>query len=42
MPKLNTAITQAESLAEQSENLDQLKNSLANYEFCDLKREQEI
>ena len=38
MPKLNTAITQAESLAEQSENLDQLKNSLANYEFCDLKK----
>ena len=38
MPKLNTAITEAERLAEQSDNLEQLKNSLANYEFCDLKK----
>lgn len=38
MPKLNTAITEAERLAEQSDNLEQLKNSLAKYEFCDLKK----
>ena len=38
MPKISTAIAEAESRAEQSQTLDQLKASLANYEFCDLKK----
>ena len=38
IPKLSSAITEAESRAEQSKTLDQLKASLANYEFCDLKK----
>ena len=38
MPKISSAITEAESLAEQSKTLEQLKASLGNYEFCDLKR----
>ena len=38
MPNINRAIAEAESRAEQSKNLDQLKNSLAEYEFCDLKK----
>ena len=38
MPNINRAIAEAESRAEQSKTLDQLKNSLAEYEFCDLKK----
>ena len=38
VPKISSAITAAKSLAEQSKSLDQLKVSLANYEFCDLKK----
>ena len=38
MPKISSAITEAESRAKQSKTLDQLKDSLANYEFCDLKK----
>lgn len=38
MPNINRAINEAESRAGQSKTLDQLKNSLADYEFCDLKK----
>ena len=38
MPKISSAITEAESRAKQSQTLAQLKASLANYEFCDLKK----
>lgn len=38
MPKISSAITEAESRAKQSNTLDQLKASLASYEFCDLKK----
>ena len=38
MPDLSNAITEAESRAKQSKSLEQLKASLANYEFCDLKK----
>ena len=38
MPISNRAITEAESKAKQSKTLDQLKSSLAQYEFCDLKK----
>ena len=38
MPKISTAINEAKSRAEQSKTLDQLKVSLASYEFCDLKK----
>ena len=38
MPNINSAIIEAESRAKQSKNLEQLKASLANYEFCDLKK----
>jgi len=38
IPNISIAITEAESRAEQSKTLDQLKASLANYEFCDLKK----
>ena len=42
MPNISSAITEAESRAKQSKTLEQLKASLANYEFCDLKRDLEI
>ena len=35
-PKISSAITEAESRAKESQTLDQLKASLANYELCDL------
>ena len=38
VPKISSAITEAKNRAEQSKTLDQLKVSLANYEFCDLKK----
>ncbi|MCH1412607.1 MAG: uracil-DNA glycosylase [Rhodobacteraceae bacterium] len=38
IPNTNRAITEAESRAERSKTLDQLKSSLAEYEFCDLKK----
>ena len=38
MPKISSAITEAESRAKQSKTLDHLKASLENYEFCDLKK----
>ena len=38
IPNISSAITDAESRAKQSKTLDQLKASLANYEFCDLKK----
>ena len=38
MPNISSAIIEAESQAKQSKNLEQLKASLANYEFCDLKK----
>jgi len=38
MPKISSAITEAESRAKQSQTLGQLKASLENYEFCDLKK----
>ena len=38
MPKISSAIIEAKSRAEQSKSLDQLKVSLANYEFCDIKK----
>ena len=38
MPNMSNAITEAESRAKQSKTLEQLKASLANYEFCDLKK----
>ena len=38
MPKISSAITEAKSRAEQSKTLDQLKASLENYQFCDLKK----
>ena len=38
MPKISSAITEAESRAKQSQTLVQLKASLANYDFCDLKK----
>jgi uracil-DNA glycosylase family 4 len=38
MPKISSAITEAEIQAKQSKTLHQLKASLANYEFCDLKK----
>ena len=38
LPISNRAITEAESKAKQSKTLDQLKSSLAQYEFCDLKK----
>ena len=38
MPKIRSAINEAESRAKQSQTLGQLKASLANYEFCDLKK----
>ena len=41
MSKISSAITEAESRAKQSKTLDQLKASLANYEFCDLKKDLE-
>lgn len=37
-PNISNAITAAESRAKQSKSLDQLKASLENYEFCDLKK----
>ena len=37
-PNISNAITEAESRAKQSKTLEQLKASLANYEFCDLKK----
>ena len=37
-PNIGNAITAAESRAKQSKSLDQLKASLENYEFCDLKK----
>ena len=38
MPNISSAIIEAKSLAKQSKTLEQLKDSLANYEFCDLKK----
>jgi uracil-DNA glycosylase family 4 len=38
MPNISSAIIEAESRAKQSKTLEQLKASLANYEFCDLKK----
>ena len=38
MPKIRSAIDEAESRAKQSQTLGQLKASLENYEFCDLKK----
>ena len=38
MPNMGNAITEAESRAKQSKTLEQLKASLENYEFCDLKK----
>ena len=38
MPNISNAITEAKSRAKQSKTLEQLKASLANYEFCDLKK----
>ena len=38
MPKISSAITEAKNRAKQSKTLDQLKASIANYEFCDLKK----
>ena len=38
MPKISSAITEAESRAKESQTLVQLKASLANYDFCDLKK----
>ena len=38
MPNVSSAIIEAESRAKQSKTLAQLKASLANYEFCDLKK----
>jgi len=35
---INRAVAEAEFQAEQTKNLDQLKSSLANYEYCDLKK----
>ena len=37
-PNISSAIIEAESRAKQSKTLEQLKASLANYEFCDLKK----
>ena len=38
MRNISSAIIEAESRAKQSKTLEQLKASLANYEFCDLKK----
>ena len=38
MPKISSAITEAERRAKESQTLVQLKASLANYDFCDLKK----
>ena len=38
MSNTNSAIIEAEGRAKQSETLEQLKASLENYEFCDLKK----
>ena len=38
MQNISSAIIEAKSRAKQSKTLEQLKASLANYEFCDLKK----